>query len=75
MQRPPETSDIVRLRFRLPGTNRMFHATAEVRWHNDRGRVGMTFQRLTALDRAALLHWLDDEKQKPGAEKSSSLLR
>lgn len=75
MERPPEKSDIVGLRFRLPGTNRLFHATAEVRWSNDRGRVGMTFQRLTALDRAALLHWLDDEKQKPCAEKSTSPLR
>src|SRR4051812_8283727 len=31
MERPPETSDVVRLRFRLPGTQKTFTATAEVK--------------------------------------------
>jgi len=63
MERPPEKSDIVRLRFRLPDTTSLFHATAEVRWHSDRGLVGMTFQRLTALDRAHLQRWLAGQER------------
>ena len=64
MERPPEKSDVVRVRFRLPGTNQVFHATAEVRWHNDRDRVGMSFEAISATDRRALLSWLEDQKQK-----------
>jgi len=75
MERPPEQSDMVRLRFRLPGTQVMFQTTAEVRWHSDQGRVGLLFRGMTAPDRSQLLRWLAAQGEKPRPPKSKSLLR
>jgi CheY-like chemotaxis protein len=75
LERPPEASDVVRLRFRLPGTPTVFASAAEVKWHNDRGRAGLSFTAMTALDRSALLAWLAAEGEKPRPPRSRSLLR
>ena len=75
MEAPPLVTDVVGVRFRLPGTVKTFNATGEVRWHNERGRVGLNFHHVTAADRSALLAWLAAEKHKPQPEKSQSPLR
>ncbi len=59
----------VPLRFLLPGTAQVVHATGDFIWADDQGRAGLFFQSVPAACRRDLQAWL----KKQGAKKSESV--
>lgn len=63
----------VSLRFLLPGTSQVVHATADFIWADASGRAGLFFSKIASACRRDLQNWLRKHKAKP-AEAVSSLL-
>jgi PilZ domain len=59
----------VALRFLLPGTSQVVHATGDFIWADGEGRAGLFFQDIPAACRRDLQAWL----KKHGAKKSESV--
>jgi hypothetical protein len=59
----------VALRFLLPGTTQVVHATGDFIWADGEGRAGLFFQDIPAACRRDLQAWL----KKHGAKKSESV--
>jgi DNA-binding response OmpR family regulator len=61
------------LQFKLPGSNRLIEADAELAWENPNGQAGVRFSELPMSTRAALKTWLktnspDAEEEDPPAK-------
>ena len=52
-------SSKARIRFRLPGTKREIEADARVVWTDQRGGMGLQFERVDAADQVAIDGFLD----------------
>jgi hypothetical protein len=59
----------VSLRFLLPGTSQVVHATGDFIWADEQGRAGLFFQDMPAACRRDLQAWL----KKRGVKKSDSV--
>jgi DNA-binding response OmpR family regulator len=56
------------IQFKLPGTNRLIEAEAELAWENPNGQAGLRFQELPPATRDALKTWLkasSSEEEEP----------
>src|ERR687892_868481 len=62
---PLEAQAKLRIRFRLPGSKKDIDADAHVRWSNNRVGMGLQFDRVDAVDQAAIDEFVDSHFFQP----------
>lgn len=72
LSRRPRNRGPMQLQFKLPGSNRLIEAEAELAWENPNGQAGVRFLDLPPHTRQALKAWLKSNSPEVGDEDPPS---